>query len=70
MEQFCEKYHQGGPDYAVNLGVHILTDDNAKLAYCFVPKVGCTHLKVAFFRAQGMNLAMGSHRVYYIHNSC
>ena len=54
VEHFCERYHQGGPDYTVNLGIHILTDDNSKIAYCFAPKVGCTHLKVAFFRAQGM----------------
>ena len=54
MEKFCEaRYHQEGADKNLKLGFHLLKDHKNQVAYCFAPKVGCTHLKLAFFRAEG-----------------
>ena len=32
---------------------HILINDKAQTLFCFIPKVGCTNLKVLFFVVQG-----------------
>ena len=31
----------------------MLVNDKARTAYCYVPKAGCTTLKILFFKAQG-----------------
>jgi hypothetical protein len=39
------------------LGRHILLNSRSKAAFCFVPKIGCTNLKILFFIAQGNAVA-------------
>ena len=62
MDKFCKVYHN--PEDTKYLMINILLYDEAKTAFCFVPKAGCTTLKVIFFTAQGKSfkvntLAMG-----------
>ena len=35
-------------------GRHMLVDDTHSVAFCFLPKVGCTNLKLLFFVSQGL----------------
>lgn len=50
---FCELHKLGNQNPNVKLGFHMLIDHKKNITYCFVPKVGCTHLKVAFLQAEG-----------------
>ncbi len=51
MDKFCRVYYsQTDATYDMR---NILLYDDAETAFCFVPKVGCTTLKVLFFTVQG-----------------
>ncbi len=52
VERFCQVYNDSKRDRKIP--GHLMLYDDAKTAFCFVPKVGCTTLKVIFFTAQGI----------------
>lgn len=60
VEKFCQlymfdtKYKLPRSAYQDRiLSRHLLVDDHSNTLFCFVPKVGCTNLKLALFYAQG-----------------
>ena len=61
MDKFCESHGLGDQAYGLpneNEGdvafyKHLLVNDKAQTTFCFIPKVGCTNLKVLFFVVQG-----------------
>ena len=61
VEKFCQlymfdvKYKLPRSRYQdLILSRHLLVDDHSNTLFCFVPKVGCTNLKLALFYAQGL----------------
>ena len=54
MEHYCSKFN---PYHSVHLyayGNHVLLDTTHHVLFCFLPKVGCTNLKLIFFVSQGL----------------
>ena len=64
VDKFCQKHNLQHLKYSIPVphtsGTnpyafkrHVLLDDENKVLFCFVPKVGCTNLKLLFFVTQG-----------------
>ena len=56
VENYCAKYdpHPSNHLYESAYGQHMLVDDTHSVVFCFLPKVGCTNLKLLFFVSQGL----------------
>lgn len=59
MEKFCQYHGLGDQKYKMppngnGLYRHLLTSNIHKTLFCFVPKGGCTNLKVLFYVTQGL----------------
>ncbi len=74
VEQFCEHHnlsHQAlrVPDGKKNtdcLYQHLLVNDKAGTLFCYIPKVGCTNLKLLFFVTMGVLIR--TERTWGIHH--
>ena len=70
MDEFCENRGYGDQAYSIHsegghsFNRHILINDKAETLFCFVPKVGCTNLKVLFFVVQGIIIYMYTLYIY------
>ena len=70
MDEYCERYNMDDVKYKLPVPLsldpraknnkvysynrHLLLDDTHRILFCFVPKVGCTNLKLLVFVSQGI----------------
>ena len=56
MQDYCSRYDPipSLTAHPLAFSRHILLDDIHQILFCFLPKVGCTNLKLLFFASQGL----------------
>ena len=63
VDQFCKRHNLSNQALVLPeaervdtecLYRHLLLNDKTRTLFCFVPKAGCTNLKLLFFIAQGI----------------
>ena len=65
VDEFCQKHNlqylkysvpkgNSAREYSYAFNRHMMLDDQHEVLFCFVPKVGCTNLKLLFFVTQGV----------------
>ena len=55
VDRFCTKHNSllfNSSSHTGDYYLHMLTDATHKVLFCFVPKIGCTNLKLLFLRGQ------------------
>ena len=56
LDEFCKLY-SNNTEWQVSLPTlyrHLLFDKTSEAMFCYVPKSGCTHLKIMFLVNQGL----------------
>ena len=54
MDHYCSLYYERHFKHRFYKNYHLLSDKNHHVIFCFLPKVGCTNLKIVFFVNQGL----------------
>jgi len=62
VDRFCERNNLG-TEMSTKLERHVLVNNKSNTAFCFVPKVGCTNLKILFFVA---HVALNQHLYFTV----
>jgi len=68
VEKFCTKYNISMLQHKLpredegqkSLYRHLLVYDKTETLFCFVPKTGCTNLRILFFLVQGKDIVLNS----------